>query len=122
MSTEAWFAAGFGAAFVGLLFGTALLLILRPSRPIPEEAMWILRVILALAGAGFGAVVSGMLKVDLNISRLTLQATSGFALFVLIYLVNPPRQVANVRSNMKQNVTEGGTGVQVHGSNNDITV
>jgi hypothetical protein len=92
MSTEAWVAAGFGVIFIGLLFFMAVFLIISP-RTVPPEAMWILRVILALAAAGFGVVLSGILKIDINIPKFAIQATSGFALFVIIYLMNPPRYV-----------------------------
>src|SRR5271154_2354873 len=92
MSTEAWIATGFGILFVALLFATALYLIARPSRDIPEQAMWILRVVLALAGAALGVVMAGLLKVDLKVAGIAIQATSGCALFVLIYLVNPPKR------------------------------
>jgi hypothetical protein len=78
------------------MFITALLLIFAPRGQIPAEAMWILRVILALAGAGLGAALAGIITVNLVLGQqLTIQATCGFALFVLIYLVNPPAQIRN---------------------------
>jgi hypothetical protein len=117
MSTDIWFAAIFGAVFVLLLFGTAILMIVRPGH-VPKEAMWILRVILALAGGGFGAVMSGMLKVDVNIPYFAIQATCGFAVFVLIYLANPPRRVENYQ-NVKGDNTKT---VQFEGDNNKIDV
>lgn len=80
----------FGAVFILLLFITAVLIIFFPPEKIPPEAMLILRAILGLAGAGVGAALSGMLTVNLTFGQqITIQATSGFALFVLIYLVNP---------------------------------
>lgn len=93
MSTEGWLAAGFGGVFVLLLFATAIWLI-ASERQVPDTAQWMLRVIMALAGAG---------------------CTSGFALFVLIYLVNPPGRVAQ-----RQHVERGGTGIQVVGDKNRI--
>ena len=68
---------------------------------------------MALAGAGCGAVLGGMLTVGLNVPQLAVKATSGFALFVLIYLVNPPRRVA-----LRQQVEGGGTGIQIAGDGN----
>ncbi len=114
MSTEGWLAAGFGGVFVLLLFATAIWLI-ASERQVPDTAQWMLRVIMALAGAGCGAVLSGILTVDLKVSHLAVQATSGFALFVLIYLVNPPGRVAQ-----RQHVERGGTGIQVVGDKNRI--
>ena len=66
MSAEGWLAAGFGAVFVLLLFATAIWLI-ASGRQVPDTAQWILRVVMALAGAGCGAFLSGMLTVDLNV-------------------------------------------------------
>lgn len=109
MSTSIWLASAFGATFVLLLFATAIWLI-ASGREVPETAQWILRVILALAGAGCGAVLSGMLTVDLKLPQLAVQATSGFALFVLIYMVNPPGRVVQ-----RQTVGTGGIGVQING-------
>ena len=54
MSTEGWLAAGFGGVFVLLLFATAIWLI-ASERQVPDTAQWMLRVIMALAGAGCGA-------------------------------------------------------------------
>jgi hypothetical protein len=66
MSAEGWLAAGFGAVFVLLLFATAIWLI-ASGRQVPDTVQWILRVVMALAGAGCGAFLSGMLTVDLNV-------------------------------------------------------
>ena len=114
MSTEGWLAAGFGGVFVLLLFATAIWLI-ASGRQVPDTAQWILRVVMALAGAGCGAVLSGMLTVDLKVSQLTVKAASGFALFVLIYLFNPPGRVAQ-----RQQVERGGTGIQIAGNNDRV--
>jgi hypothetical protein len=114
MSAEGWLAAGFGAVFVLLLFATAIWLI-ASGRQVPDTAQWILRVVMALAGAGCGAFLSGILTVDLNVPQLAVKATSGFALFVLIYLVNPPGRVAQ-----RQQVERGGTGIQITGDGNRV--
>jgi len=114
MSTEGWLATAFGGVFVALLFATAIWLI-ASGKPVPATAEWMLRVIMALAGAGCGAMFSGMLTVDLHVPQLAIKATSGFALFVLIYQVNPPRRIAQ-----QQTVAPGGTGVQIIGDNNDV--
>jgi hypothetical protein len=121
MSTEGWLAAGFGGVFVLFMFATAIWLI-ASERQVPDTAQWMLRVIMALAGAGCGAVLSGMLTVDLKVSHLAVQATSGFALFVLIYLVNPPVYLVNPpgRTAQRLHVERGGTGIQVAGDNNRV--
>jgi hypothetical protein len=114
MSTEGWLAAGFGGVFVLLLFATAIWLI-ASGRQVPDTAQWILRVVMALAGAGCGAVLSGMLTVDVKVSQLAVKATSGFALFVLIYLVNPPGRVVQ-----RAKVEAGGTSIQIAGDRNRV--
>jgi heme A synthase len=114
MSTEAWLAAGFGGIFVLLLFVTAIWLI-ATGRQVPETAQWILRVVMALAGAGFGAVLSGILTVDINVPQFAVKATSGFALFVLIYLANPPGRVSQ-----RQKVEHSGSGIQIAGDGNRV--
>src|SRR5690348_2220293 len=90
MTTQGWLAAGFGFLFVLLLLATALALIFGSRREVQPEAMWLLRVIMALAAAAFGAVVPGMLDVGLDLPGLAVRGTAGFALFVLVYRVNPP--------------------------------
>jgi hypothetical protein len=114
MSTETWLATAFGGVFIALLFATAIWLI-ATGKPVPATAEWLLRVIMALAGAGCGALLSGMLTVDLHAPQLAIKATSGFAVFVLIYLVNPPRHIMQ-----RQTVAPGGTGVQIIGDKNDV--
>ena len=114
MATEGWLAAGFGAVFVLLLLITAIWLTATGRQP-PDEAQWIFRVVMALAGAGFGYVLSGTLIVDLDVPHLAVKATGALALFVLIYLVNPPGLVAQ-----RQHVERGGTGIQIKGNRNRV--
>ena len=47
--------------------------------------------------------------------QLAVKATSGFALFVLIYLVNPPGRVVQ-----RQQVERDGTGIQIAGDRNRV--
>jgi hypothetical protein len=114
MSTEGWLAAGFGGVFVLLLFATAIWLTVS-ERQVPDTAQLILRVVMALAAAGCGFVFSGMLAVDLNVPHLAVKATGGLALFVLIYLVNPPGRVLQ-----RAKVEGGGTGIQITGDGNRV--
>jgi hypothetical protein len=111
-----------GSLFGVLLFVTMLWLIARPAQPVPDEARWLLRVFTALAGAGLAAVLSGMLTVDLKLPSLAVRATSGFAVFVLLYLVNPPRQGSEPkgpsRVNQRQKVGPSARGTQVVGDHN----
>jgi len=109
---EVWLAIGFGGLFALLLSATAIWLT-ASGRAVLDTAQWILRVL--MAGAGFGAALGGILTVDLNVLQLAVKATSGFALFVLIHLVNPPARVSQ-----RQQVERGGVGVQVAGDGNRV--
>lgn len=73
--------------FVLLLLGVAVL-----KKDYPPEAFFIIRVILALFAAAFAAMsIPGFLKVKLKLSKsIAVKATGAIAVFVLIYLLNPP--------------------------------
>lgn len=83
------------AAFIfGCIFIIVLLVI---ALAIPEPTVqqtFIFRVILALAGAGVGAVIPGFLNIDGKILEISLRATGALALFVIIYRMNPPSLAA----------------------------
>jgi hypothetical protein len=101
MTAQMWIAVIFGISFVVLLFATAILLIFGPPKPIPDFAMFILRAVLALAAAGFGVVLSGMLELKVSpTASFAIQATSGFGLFLIIYLLNPPQLIASKKSKL----------------------
>jgi hypothetical protein len=72
---------GFGCVFV-----TALL-VLAVAIPNPTNfTLFIFRVVLALAAAGVGAVLPGLLQIDLPAVR----AGGALALAAMVYLINPP--------------------------------
>ena len=80
-----------GVGFLIALLGIACYVAFRtnPSQ-IPPEAMFIFRVILALAAAGFAAVLPGFLQIDGKLLSLSIRAAGSLAVFVVIYGVNPP--------------------------------
>jgi hypothetical protein len=88
MAIEAWLAVGFGFVFVVLMATVAIWITVTGRNP-PQAAMFFFRVIIALAAAGVGAVLPGLLEVGVTAGGLTIRATCGLALFVIIYLVNP---------------------------------
>lgn len=90
MSTEAWLAVIFGFVFVSMIGVVAIWITARDRQP-PQAAMFLFRVIVALAAAGIGAVLPGMLDVSITGGgNLSIRAACGFGLFIVIYLVNPP--------------------------------
>jgi len=69
------------------------------ERPVATEAMWIFRVVLALAAGGVGAVVPGMIDLQIgSTGKVLIQAGGALALTVLVYLFNPPDQVAKLKT------------------------
>ena len=81
VSVESLLAFTFGVVFV------IVLLVFAVAIPNPTEfTIFIFRVVLALAAAGIGAVLPGLIDVKLPIVR----AGGALALAVMVYLVNPP--------------------------------
>jgi hypothetical protein len=98
MTVQLWLAFAFGAVFVIGLFTIATLIWIF-DKPLPPDAMFIFRVILGIAAAGIGAVLPGVITLGINASaQFALQAGGALALFVLVYLVNPPKQFASSAS------------------------
>lgn len=65
----------------------------RNPEPVPREAMFIFRVILALGAAGLASVFSGFLEVEGKVRALTFRAAGSLAVFLMIYLYNPPEKI-----------------------------
>jgi hypothetical protein len=85
------------AAFVtGVLFLIALLAIACfltfrvATQPVPVEAMFLFRVILALAGGGFATALSGFLEISGTLLSWTVRASGSLAVLVALYSINPP--------------------------------
>jgi hypothetical protein len=85
------------AAFVtGVLFLTALLAIAcfiafrTSASPVPVLATFIFRVILAVAAAAFGTILTGFLEIDGKVMSWQFRAAGSLAIFVAIYMLNPP--------------------------------
>ena len=78
-----------GLAFLILLLAIAVWI----SHPTSFQ-IFIFRVVLGLAAAAFGATIPGFLRIDLPLwGKGLISATGALALFVLVYLVNPPALV-----------------------------
>src|SRR5271169_790396 len=79
----------------GVVFG-AILLVIAFFVPSPTEfQVFVFRVVLALVAAAIAALVPGFLNVQNRIQspvyRSTIRAGGAVAVFVIVYLWNPPR-------------------------------
>jgi len=80
-----------GILFLMALLGIGSYMAFRDNQnPIPPEAMFIFRVILALAGAGFAVMLTGFLEINGKIASFSIRAGGSLAVFIAIYRINPP--------------------------------
>ena len=85
MTPELILAFIFGCVFVGVL------LVIAVTIPNPTtQQMFIFRVVLALSAAGIGAVFPGFLDLQGKVLEISLRAGGALAMFILVYLINPP--------------------------------
>jgi hypothetical protein len=91
--TERLLAFGFGVVFVVVMLGIALFV------PYPSPTQWFtFRVVLALAAAGVGALLPGLISVT---AGPYVKAGGALALFVLVYWFNPARLVTSAPAESK---------------------
>lgn len=78
----------------GVVFVSALL-VLAVAIPNPtQQQMFIFRVVLSLAGAGVAALIPGLLDIKADLTNsIVITAGGAIAVFVLLFLVNPPALV-----------------------------
>src|SRR5258707_9851452 len=76
----------FGVAFVCVLLVIALFI----SHPTPFQ-IFVFRVVLALAAAGLGAIIPGLIQVQ---AGPFVRAGGAIALFVIVFWFNPPQLLA----------------------------
>ena len=94
MTGQIIFTAITGIVFLVAMFVIGCLIAFRTNpTPIPREAMFIFRVILAIAAAGFGTSLSGFIEIDGEVLGWQFRAAGSLAVFVAVYLVNPPSLV-----------------------------
>src|SRR5262245_11537277 len=86
MGKELRYPAIAGTFFLTVLLGIAVV----ATKPTPLLVL-VVRVILALGSAAFGATIPGLLRVKLGVGKtLVIQAAGAIAIFVTVYLLNPP--------------------------------
>ena len=78
------------AAAGGFIFIVALLIIALVIPQPSDFQLFVFRLVLALAAAAFGSVIPGFLEVHGKVKKMTLRAGGAIALFVIVYLLNPP--------------------------------
>lgn len=87
----------------GLAFLVAILIIAIAIRELTPFRLFVFRTVLALAGAGFGAALPGLLNVTFKaIPNVVIEAGGAIALFVLIYKINPAQLAAPGRPSRKR--------------------
>jgi hypothetical protein len=78
---------------LGIAGATSLVVLLVIAIVFPQPTafqVFIFRTILAFAGAAAAAVIPGALHVEGTVKNLTIRAGGAIAVFVIIYLLNPP--------------------------------
>lgn len=102
-----------GILFVVVMLGIAIAI------PNPTATQWfVFRVVLALSAAGIGAVIPGLIVV--NVSKI-VRAGGAIALFVLVYMLNPPQLVSTPPgASIRQ--TTGGTNSPAVVSGGDVVI
>jgi hypothetical protein len=80
-----------GTFFMAVLIVIGCFIAFRPAaQEIPQAAMWIFRVVMALSGAAFAVILTGFLDVTAQSGGWKIRTGGGLAVFTLLYLVNPP--------------------------------
>lgn len=74
-----------------LIFVTLIMALIIPKPSVFQ--FWVFRVIMALGGACIGAIIPGFIEFTSQINEIALRAGGAIALFLVIYLINPPTYV-----------------------------
>lgn len=113
-------------AFVfGVLFLTAIL-ILATLFPTPTKTQYeIFRIVIALAAGGVGAVVPGLLDLEMNLGvtehqKLAIRAGGALAVFIIVYFYSPAQSV--VADAGIQQTIQSGCGVNTANNSGTISV
>ena len=54
---------------------------------------WVFRVLLSLGAADLGSIIPGFINFTGNIGEIAIRAGGAIALFLVVYLINPPSKV-----------------------------
>jgi hypothetical protein len=87
-----------GIFFMLVLLAIGCYIAFRPSpQDIPQQSMWIFRVVMALSGAAFAVILTGFLDISAQSGAWKIRTGGGLAVFVLLYLVDPPKSLSKPR-------------------------
>jgi hypothetical protein len=82
----------------GLAFLVAILVIAIVIRELTPFRLFVFRTVLAIAAAGFGAALPGLLHLSFSaIPNVVIEAGGAIALFVIIYKINPAQVAVSRR-------------------------
>jgi len=107
------YAAVSGTLFLLLLLALIIALVFTPpKKDVPGQVYQLIRMILALAAGAFGAAIPGFFALKGTASNISISAGGALAVFVMVYLVNPPALIdKNSRSELKHLGTKLGPSV-----------
>jgi hypothetical protein len=109
------------AFLFGCLTLAAVLWLAFRSETLNEQQFEILRIVLALAGGGVGAVIPGFLDVNLQAgTKLALRAGGALAVFVVLYFWSPAHWAPPQRETVIQNTSGTGSPAQIGNGNTVI--
>ncbi|REJ87027.1 MAG: hypothetical protein DWQ34_19095 [Planctomycetota bacterium] len=78
---------------IGAVFIAAGLVVTLVNADISDRAFWIVRVMVSLGAALLAAGILGEIEVSGDVLGLTVKAGGPIAVFVIIYLLNPPKTI-----------------------------
>jgi len=79
---------------VGLIVIT---LVMALATPTPTTfQIWVFRVNMALGAACIGALIPGFIELSGTIGEIAIRAGGAIALFLVVYLINPPASVVDL--------------------------
>jgi hypothetical protein len=109
------------AFLFGCLALAAVLWLAFANTSLTDPQFQILRIVLALAGGGVGAVIPGFLDLHMTTgTKATVRASGALAVFVVLYFWSPARWEPTQAGTVTQ--TTGGTGSPAqNGSGNTVT-
>ncbi len=89
--------------YIALIIGIIWMLIIFVTiliKPNPSDSqMYVFRVILAIAAAGIGGIIPGFINIEYGtIGEVLITAGGAIVLFIIVYLLNPPKVFQSLKS------------------------